>query len=437
MAFINGQEVLFSPFPNNVSGSLDIDKNGLYNVAEFESVNVKVEGESGGGGNAEFNIAYGETEPTDTSKLWVKTSEPEAVRVVAKVEAASEELEAGVGAIPTAAYNIAAAAVGKKVYLFGGYGDSALNTIKVFDTESKTITTLSTTLPTEAYGIASAAVGTKIYLFGGYGSSKLNTINVFDTENNTITTLSTTLPSARFYMAAAAVGTKIYLFGGSNGSGSFDKILVFDTESGTITTLSTKLPTAEYSTASAVIGTKIYLFGGWGIGVSLDTIKVFDTENNTITTLSTTLPTAAYGIASAAVGTKIYLFGGSTSTTASGIRLNTIKVFDTESGTITTLSTTLPTAAYNIAAAAVGKKVYLFGGSTGSGKLDTINVFVCALALALAANNILIEASTTNNIFNLLPTVELGVNAVYLGNADGVAETVAAALYVDGAWTEI
>ena len=94
----------------------------------------------------------------------------------------------------------------------------------------------------------------------------------------------------------------------------------------------------------------------------------------------------------------------------------------------------LPTAACGIASAAIGTKVYLFGGSDG-GNLNTINVF--DVELALAANNMLIEASTTKNIFNLLPTVELGVNSVYLGNADGVAEKATAALYVDGAWVDI
>ena len=221
-------------------------------------------------------------------------------------------------------------------------------------------------------------------MFGGYSGSALNTINVFDTESNTITTLSATLPTVAWYIASAVIGKKVYLFGGRGSSSS----------------------------------------------VVLNTINVFDTESNTITTLSATLPKAAYSIASAVVGTKVYLFGGQDG----NYSLNTINVFDTESNTITTLSATLPTAAWDITSAVVGTKVYLFGGRV-SGALNTINVFVAALALA--ANNMLIEASTTNNIFNLLPTVELGVNAVYLGNADGVAETVAAALYVDGAWAEI
>ena len=415
MAFINGKEVLFSPIIGNAGSD---------------------------GDTAEFNIAYGDTEPTDTSKLWIKTSEPEAARVVSKVEGGIAELEAGIGTLPATIYGIAAAAVGTKVYLFGGNKDNTsagfLKTIYVFDTESNAITTLSATLPTAAGQIAAVAVGTKIYLFGGVNSSTsssgyLTKIYVFDTESNTITTLSAALPAKASDIAAAAVGTKIYLFGGvywSSGRVYRNTIYVFNTESNTITTLSVTLPTSASDIAAAAVGTKIYLFGGQsGNSSYLNTIYVFDTESNTITTLSATLPAAIYGIAAAAVGIKVYLFGGRSSNTK-----KTIYVFDAESNTITTLSVTLPTSATDIAAAAVGTKIYLFGGFS-SALLDTINVFV--VAFPLAVNNILIEASTTQNIFNLLPTVELGVNAVYLGNADGVAETAAAALYVDGAWTEI
>ena len=72
------------------------------------------------------------------------------------------------------------AAVGTKIYLFGGLSDSRLNTIQAFDTTNDTITTLPTTLPTGTNGMGTAAVGTKIYLFGGYyDGGYLNTINEF------------------------------------------------------------------------------------------------------------------------------------------------------------------------------------------------------------------------------------------------------------------
>ena len=74
-----------------------------------------------------------------------------------------------------------AAAVGTKIYIFGGCMVQSVNTILEFDTETKTISTLSITLPTQLDGMPAAAVGTKIYIFGGNGPSgtKLNTILEF------------------------------------------------------------------------------------------------------------------------------------------------------------------------------------------------------------------------------------------------------------------
>ena len=174
---------------------------------------------------ASLNIAYGNTAPSDTSKLWIKGNEPEEMTITTQQLLSTLSTK-----LPTAAYGIGTAAVGTKIYLFGGNRSSGtLNTIQVFDTTNNTISTLSTTLPTAAYGIGTAAVGTKIYLFGGYDSSngRLNTIQVFDTTNNTISTLPTTLPTAAYGIGTAAVGTKIYLFGGSGSSGRLNTINVF------------------------------------------------------------------------------------------------------------------------------------------------------------------------------------------------------------------
>ena len=126
-----------------------------------------------------LNIEYGDAAPTNTSKLWIKSAKPTKIMITPNVDGAGT-ITSGVGALPTGAYGIACAAVGTKIYLFGGYGVSYLNTINVFDTVTNGITTLSTTLPTATNFMACAAVGTKIYLFGGDGSSRLNTINRFN-----------------------------------------------------------------------------------------------------------------------------------------------------------------------------------------------------------------------------------------------------------------
>lgn len=377
-----------------------------------------------------LNVAYGDTESEDTSKLWVKTAEPEAVQVRAKLNGANEAVTLGISALPVAAHYIAGAAVEEKVYLFGGGADITgddqyTSTIRVFNTKNGELETLSTTLPNRAYAVAAAAVGTKIYLFGGKNSSYLNDILLFDTQTNTITTLSTELPKAMGYAAAVAVGTKVYVFGGYAGS-NVNTIHVFDANTHTISTLSAKLPTLSSEIAAAAVGTKVYLFGGDGSETS---IQVFDTETNTISTLSTTLPVGSYAIGVAAVGTSVYLFGGHD-------YLTTILRFDTEAQSISELGAKLPTGAHNIAAAAVGTSVYLFGGAASDNKLlNTINEFV--VSVPLEENNILIEVSLTENLMELLPGMEIGVGNVYRGNASGVAEKVAAAVYKDGAWVEI
>ena len=139
--------------------------------------------ESGGGG--ELNIHYGNTAPEDTSKLWIKSEKPSNISfpVVWKPEQIVEGITDTGTTLPTAANSMGSAAVGTKIYLFGGSGENGrINTIQVFDTTNNTIQTLSTTLPTPAYNMGSAAVGTKIYLFGGYNNNNLNTINQFTVD---------------------------------------------------------------------------------------------------------------------------------------------------------------------------------------------------------------------------------------------------------------
>ena len=441
-------------------------------IAENIKKDINIAGITGTleSGGASLNIAYGGTAPSDTSKLWITGSEPENLLLIGGTpEPILEDkistlpaLSVTLPKLPTAASAMGTAAVGTKIYLFGGNSDTGrLNTIQVFDTINSTISTLSTTLPDATEKIEAVAVGTKIYLFGGYSlmSGSLDTIQVFDTTNNTISTLSTKLPNTADGMGIAAVGTKIYLFGGhywnsSNSSVYLDTIQVFDTTNNTISTLSTKLPTPTTDMGAAAAGTKIYLFGGENWSGSkhyrFNTIRVFDTTNNTISTLSTTLPEKTSSMGIAAVGTRIYLFGGyyfnssnstaslntiqvfdttnntiltplatlSNTTTESVIHTatvgtniylfgvekgsyDTIQLFDTVNSTISTFATTSLTAAYGIGTAAVGTKIYLFGGR-GNKYLNTIQVFD-------TTNNTISTLSTT------LPTAAFSIGTVAVG----------------------
>lgn len=341
------------------------------------------------GGGADLNIAYGDTAPTDTSKLWIKSTKPASIDFTQNPEQQVQGITSeGLPNLPFGSYLIGHAAVGTKIYLFGGVKQSStsnakVDTIQEFDTETKTITTLSTRLIKKGYGPTCVAVGTKIYIFG-FG---VPNIQAFDTISKSITLLSATLLGNGTYISCAAIGTKIYLFYAPNSSNSQILIQEFDTTTNTLTTLLTE--TEKYRGAGCVaIGNKIYLFGG-GAG-SADTgyinkIKVFDTEQNILTDLS--LTTAAKG---------------------------------------------------NIAAEAVGNKIFLFGGYDGTNYYANIQEFI--VTFALSSGNILVQEDYLNNVFDVLPAptrVQIGVRNVYKGNASNEAEFVDAYIHNGTNWVNV
>lgn len=384
---------------------------------------------------ASLNIAYGETAPEDTSKLWIKANEPDKITFKKEVEGA-ESVSLLDEHLPDTSYFMSCAKVGDKIYLFGGGGNSTYGsaTIYVFDTKTETLTSLSTALPKGNNRMGCAVVGKKVYLFGGYNDRQA--INVFDTETEAITTLSTTVPEWLYSMGCVAVGTKIYLLGGQGGdgygSGSRYTIRVFDTETETFATLSATLPGGQESMGCAVVGTKIYLFGGYNSRTpkSLDAIYVFDVETETSSTLSVTLPVTCRWMGCEAIGTKIYLFGGSSDSV-----INTIYVFDTEAETLAELNTTLITACYGMSCANVGNRIYLFGGNN----LNTITKFT--ITAPLSQGNIELQTSFLNNVFKLINTdnaqVEMGVENVYIGNENNEAELCEAYLHNGIEWAVI
>ncbi len=186
--------------------------------------------------------------------------------------------------------------------------------------------------------------------------------------------------------------------------------------------LNATLPSSTINFSATAVGTKIYLFGGDGYSGNthqqLNTIQVFDTEVSALTTLSATLAQRRYLISSAAVGTKIYLFGGQYLSSSSWYDVNTIQVFNTETNSISTLSVTLPEAVYGVSSVAVGTKIYLFGGCIkGKGATNAIRVFDTETNSIATLSTVLPKARY--NIFS-----HLVGNKIYLvgGQGDNIAD---------------
>ena len=155
--------------------------------------------------------------------------------------------------------------IDSKVYLIGNG-----NNVGVFDLDTKSLTTLSSVLPQRCGYSQATAVGKKIYIFGGYyyydSTSRYhyNHIIAFDTETNTAKIVST-MPMSCSGVACMAFGSKIYAFGGyvsSRWSSYYATIQCYDVETNTNTTLEIALPIALGRADVCLYGTDIYVIGG-------------------------------------------------------------------------------------------------------------------------------------------------------------------------------
>lgn len=395
-------------------------------VITYGNIEPKLEAalNSGSSGGAELNIAYGETEPTDTSKLWIKANEPNSIKFSKDIDGVNSLRT--IGALND--YNMSCARVGTKIYLFGSSSTTTYKDIRVFDTETQEITTLATKMPKGSYWLGCASVGTKIYIFGGVRDYDMsNVISVFDTETETLSDLSVTLPVDLGSISCVSVDNYVYLIGGKDGrnhKGTI-KIYIFDTVNETISSVS-PFDTNMCSVACSRYGDYIYIFGNENTssGGGFNWIYKFDTVSQKATRLTTALPVATYGINCDIIGSKIYLIGGYNTTA--------VNVFDVPTETITTLDTTLSTTTVNSCCCGLGNDIYVFGGSN----LNTINKFSVTHSLSSGDVEVI---TAPQNFFKLINTsvvdVEIGVDRVLIGNTDNEAENCEAYLYQNGAWT--
>lgn len=223
-------------------------------------------------------------------------------------------------------------------------------------------------LTQEQYGMGAVAIGDKIYL---HGQSK--NFEQFDTKTNEHSLLDVVTDSVTYYAPIAAMDKKIYLFGGVIGT---RKIVVFNTETNTANEQALS-STYEYGCSGASVGNKIYLFGSKTFETGT-TINIYNISNNTLSKSNLALPISASGIAACAINDKIYLFGGHNTDTSAGIYgtfLDSITVFDVTNNTILTLGVRLPVGMTNIGVAALGTKIYLFGGGSANEYHNTIYEF--------------------------------------------------------------
>lgn len=182
-----------------------------------------------------------------------------------------------------------------------------------------------------------------------------------------------TAPSKRFKHTSTVVGKYLIFIGGQEtDTKRFNDIVYYDTETKTFSQPAVrgdKVPNFSRHSAS-LVGNRIFTFGGFdGHGTNFQ-LSVFDPyarmwTNVPSSQLRGTLPVSRTNHASAAVGKKMYIFGGNNNNEAGQYQvLDDFSILDSETMTWSKPETTgdRPTARSGHTLTAIGKKLYLFGG---------------------------------------------------------------------------
>lgn len=110
------------------------------------------------------------------------------------------------------------AIVDNKLYTFGGYDNTSLNTIHCFDFSTNQWSKVGELpMPLSAYGIAKS--GQYIFLVGDY--HKLNILMVYDTDSGYIKQYKTNIKSR--HLGVCILGNNLYVFGGNRAPNLINK----------------------------------------------------------------------------------------------------------------------------------------------------------------------------------------------------------------------
>jgi hypothetical protein len=218
---------------------------------------------------------------------------------------------------------------------------------------------------------AMVALNNRVYVIGGCRDNPwepLATVQIFNPATGEVQ-LGPPISWGRCGPAAVVLDGKIHAIGGVYqwdatdlmGSGWDDAHEVFDPATG-VWSSRAPLPQVRGGHGAVVLNGKIYVAGGLG-----DVLQVYDPSTDAWAQYAS--PWARFTPGVAAVGGKMYVFGGSAyQTTCCGGPLPVATVDRVDPATATWEQvTSMPTARTGLAAAVVGGSVYLIGGSSSGG----------------------------------------------------------------------
>jgi N-acetylneuraminic acid mutarotase len=252
-----------------------------------------------------------------------------------------------------------------RIYVAGGFRQdrSTADTVEVYDPQAN-VWRIIERMPVAVHHPAAAAIGGKLYVLGGYaGQNPTDALQVYDPAEGEWT-LGAPLPVARGALIAAVVEDKIYAVGGARGP-AVDDLAVYDPEEDTWTSLA-PMPTPRDHLGVGVIDGKLYVVGGRNpSSFTLDTLEVYDPATDRWETHSP-MPTGRSGHAAAALGGCLYAFGGEGNQQDPRGMFAEVEAYHAGMDNWISLAP-MPTPRHGVGVAVVGDRIFLPGGATVQG----------------------------------------------------------------------
>lgn len=225
---------------------------------------------------------------------------------------------------PRPRYRHAAAAVNKKIYLFGGTGASGniVNEVDVLDTETGKWTALSQRMPNATTDLSAFVHAGKVYTVGGYDASwkALSVTQIFNPDAEVLWQLGPQLMQGRGDAFAAVVGNKAFVVGGFHDENNFAspvsslEMLGVPVGFGAAWTTRKAMNVTRGDKAVASLNNILHVVGGetknaQGHSVPLRDVEAYDPISNDWY-FGGDIPSERFRFVAAAHGSSIFIFGG-------------------------------------------------------------------------------------------------------------------------------
>ena len=193
-----------------------------------------------------------------------------------------------IGELPSVRSDLSAVTVGNRAYVLGGY-DGTKPIDSVLATSDGSSFQQVARLPVPARYLAVAALGGRIFAFGGETASGTASDAIREVDPATgAARIVGHLPSGVSHAAAVALGKSIYLLGGEDAGSPTARIWRFDPGAKTVTAAG-RLPEPISGGAAVAIGSTAYLIGGTGRGETpLATVLKLEVQHQTVRPKSAT-----------------------------------------------------------------------------------------------------------------------------------------------------